>query len=85
MAINKEDVQQILDLVRPSLQADGGDCSLVEIRDDGTVILELEGHCKGCPMSQYTLSQGIERVLKENIPDVKQVLSVDLADMIETA
>ncbi|MCF0104062.1 MAG: NifU family protein [Eggerthellaceae bacterium] len=71
--LNKEDVQQVLDLVRPSLQADGGDVRLVEVCDDGVVKVELEGACKGCPMSQMTLSEGIERILKERIPEVTKV------------
>ena len=62
MALNKEDVQAVLDLVRPSLQADGGDVSLVDVAEDGTVTVELEGACKGCPMSQMTLANGVERI-----------------------
>lgn len=74
MALNKEDVQEVLDLVRPSLQADGGDVSLVDVADDGTVTVELEGACKGCPMSQMTLANGVERILKERIPEVTKVV-----------
>ncbi len=74
MALNKEDVQAVLDLVRPSLQADGGDVSLVDVADDGTVTVELEGACKGCPMSQMTLANGVERILKERIPEVTKVV-----------
>lgn len=71
----KEDVQAVLDLIRPSLQADGGDVSLVEVKDDGTVVVELEGACKGCPMSQMTLANGVERILKERIPEVTKVVT----------
>ena len=74
MALNKEDVQSVLDLIRPSLQADGGDVSLVDVADDGTVTVELEGACKGCPMSQMTLANGVERILKERIPEVTKVV-----------
>ncbi|MDO5427173.1 MAG: NifU family protein [Coriobacteriia bacterium] len=74
MALNKEDVQSVLDLIRPSLQADGGDVSLVDVADDGTVTVQLEGACKGCPMSQMTLANGVERILKERIPEVTKVV-----------
>lgn len=74
MALNKEDVQAVLDLIRPSLQADGGDVSLVDVAEDGTVTVELEGACKGCPMSQMTLANGVERILKERIPEVSRVV-----------
>ena len=74
MAINKEDVSSVLDLIRPSLQADGGDVELVEVKDDGTVVVELQGACKGCPMSQMTLANGVERILKERIPEVTKVV-----------
>lgn len=74
MALNKEDVQAVLDLIRPSLQADGGDVSLVDVADDGVVTVELEGACKGCPMSQMTLADGVERILKERIPEVTKVV-----------
>ncbi|MDO5329293.1 MAG: NifU family protein [Coriobacteriia bacterium] len=74
MAINKEDVASVLDLIRPSLQADGGDVELIEVKDDGTVVVELQGACKGCPMSQMTLANGVERILKERIPEVTKVV-----------
>ena len=61
----KEEVQKVLDTVRPALQADGGDAELVEVGDDGVVKLRLTGACAGCPMSQLTLKEGIEKVLKE--------------------
>ena len=48
MAVDKENVARVLDLVRPSLQADGGDCRLVEVQEDGTVVVELQGACSGC-------------------------------------
>ncbi|MFC1656962.1 NifU family protein [Candidatus Moduliflexota bacterium] len=71
-----EEVKKALDQVRPSLQADGGDVDLVEVTEDGIVKVKLVGACAGCPMSQMTLKQGIERFLKSQIPEVKEVVSV---------
>lgn len=72
----KEEVQAALDTVRPQLQADGGDCELIDVTDDGTVKVRLTGACGGCPMSQMTLKMGIERVLKERVPSVRTVEAV---------
>ncbi|MEW6347441.1 MAG: NifU family protein [Thermodesulfobacteriota bacterium] len=72
----REEVQKALDTVRPQLQADGGDCELIDVTPDGTVKVRLTGACGGCPMSQMTLKMGIERVLKERVPSVKSVESV---------
>ncbi len=72
----KERVQDALNKMRPSLQADGGDVELVDVGDDGIVKLKLTGACRGCPMSQMTLKMGIERFLKKEIPEVKEVVSV---------
>ncbi len=73
----KKRVLEALDSVRGALQADGGDVELVEIiEDQGVVKIRLTGACSGCPMSQMTLQMGIERVLKQQIPEVKQVLAV---------
>jgi Fe-S cluster biogenesis protein NfuA len=71
----REKVEEILKQIRPSLQADGGDVELVDVVD-GVVKLKLKGSCAGCPMSQMTLAFGIERVLKEKIPEVKKVEAV---------
>lgn len=71
----KEKVQKALDKIRPALQADGGDCELVEVTDDGVVKLRLTGACHGCPMSTMTLKMGIERALKSMVPEVKEVIS----------
>lgn len=71
----KEKVEKALEKIRPSLQADGGDVELVEVID-GTVKVRLTGACSGCPMSQMTLKMGIERILKKDIPEVKEVVSV---------
>ena len=65
-------VQAVLDKIRPQLQADGGDVELVSI-EDGLVKVRLQGACAGCPMSQMTLRNGIERILKQEIPEVKAV------------
>jgi Fe-S cluster biogenesis protein NfuA len=70
--IMKEKVQQVLDKIRPSLQADGGDVELIDVKD-GVVKVRLQGACAGCPMSQMTLKNGIERLLKQEIPEVKTV------------
>ena len=72
----KEKVQAELDTVRPQLQADGGDCELIDVTDDGVVRVRLTGACGGCPMSQMTLKMGIERVIKDRVPDVKAVEAV---------
>ena len=72
--VNKEDVQAVLDLIRPSLQADGGDVKLVDVLEEGLVVVELQGACKGCPMSQLTLANGVERILKERVPGVVRVV-----------
>ncbi len=71
----REKVEEILNQIRPSLQADGGDVELVDVVD-GIVKVRLKGSCAGCPMSQMTLAFGIERVLKEKVPEVKKVESV---------
>lgn len=73
----REEIQAALDIVRPQLQADGGDAEIVEVTDDGIVKLRLKGACGGCPMSQMTLKMGIERILKERVPAVKSVESVN--------
>lgn len=73
---SKEQVQAVLDKVRPALQADGGDVELVDV-EGGVVKVRLQGACKGCPMSQMTLANGIERVLKEEVPEVERVEPVD--------
>jgi len=72
----REKVEAILDKVRPLLQADGGDVELVDVDDDGVVKVRLQGACMGCPMSTITLQQGIARILKEQIPEVKEVIAV---------
>ena len=73
----KEKVEEALNSIRGYLQADGGDVELVEVGEDGIVKVRLTGACKGCPMSQITLKMGVERSLKEKIPEVKEVVAVD--------
>jgi Fe-S cluster biogenesis protein NfuA len=72
----KEKVQNALNKVRPSLQADGGDVQLVDVDAQGVVKVKLTGACGGCPMSQMTLKMGIEKVLKQQVPEVTRVESV---------
>ena len=71
----KEKVEHVLDQIRPNLRADGGDVELVDVKD-GIVSLRLKGACAGCPMSTMTLKNGIERVLKAEISEVKEVVAV---------
>ena len=71
----KEKVEAALAKIRPALQADGGDVELVSV-NEGVVSLKLKGACSGCPMASMTLRQGIERVLKEQVPEVKEVIAV---------
>lgn len=69
----KEKVEKTLEQIRPSLQADGGDVELIDVTADGIVQVKLTGACSGCPMSTLTLKNGIERLLKQEIPEVKEV------------
>jgi Fe-S cluster biogenesis protein NfuA len=72
----KEKVEATLRRIRPSLQADGGDVELVEVSPDGVVKVKLTGACAGCAMSQMTLKMGIEKALKHEVPEVKEVIGV---------
>lgn len=71
----RKEIEAALEQIRPNLQADGGDVELVEVKN-GVVKLRLRGACSGCPMATMTLRQGIERLLKEQVPGVKEVVSV---------
>lgn len=71
-----EEVQKVLELVRPALQADGGDVELIEVTEDGIVKVKLKGACGHCPMATVTLKNGIEKTLMEKIPGVKEVVQV---------
>lgn len=70
-------VVQILDLIRPTVQADGGDVEFVEVTPDGTVRIRLHGACVGCPSATITLQMGIERNLRAHVPEVTAVEAVD--------
>ena len=72
----KEEVQKAINIVRPNLQADGGDVELVDVSADGVVKVKLTGACHGCPMSQMTLKMGIEKIIKQQVPGVKEVISI---------
>jgi Fe-S cluster biogenesis protein NfuA len=71
----REKVEAALKKIRPALQADGGDVELVDVKD-GVVKLRLRGACAGCPMATMTLQHGIERVLKEQVPEIKAVVAI---------
>ena len=73
----KDQVLVALNKVRPALQADGGDLELVEVTDDGVVMVRLHGACGGCPMSTMTLTYGIERFLRQQVPGVTQLVPVE--------
>ena len=72
----KERVEQALGTVRPLLQRDGGDVELVDVSEEGLVSVRLAGACRGCPGAQMTLRLGIERVLKEQVPEIAGVEAV---------
>ncbi len=72
----KEKVEKALDKVRPMLAADGGNVELVEVTKDGVVKLKLTGTCGCCPMSQMTLKLGVERILKQEVPEIKEVVAI---------
>ncbi|MDZ7316581.1 MAG: NifU family protein [candidate division KSB1 bacterium] len=70
-----DQVEAVLDMIRPALMADGGNVELVDVTD-GIVKLRLQGACHGCPMSQMTLRMGIERELRRHLPGIQQVISI---------
>lgn len=72
----KEKVEQALTKIRPMLSADGGNVELVEVTAEGVVKLKLTGACSSCPMSSMTLKMGIERLLKKEVPEIKEVMAV---------
>ena len=73
----EEKVREVIEAVRPGLQGHGGDIELVGTDDDNNVKVRLQGACQGCPGAQMTLKMGIEQLLKENIPEVKEVIAVE--------
>jgi len=73
----RDKVEKSLDRIRPALQNDGGNVELVDVDEEkGVVKVKLTGACHGCPMSQMTLKMGIEKILKQQVPSVKEVVSV---------
>ncbi|MBU0907936.1 MAG: NifU family protein [Proteobacteria bacterium] len=72
----REKVQEALNKVRPTLQKDGGDVVLIDVTNDGVVKVQLTGACRGCPMSQVTLKEGIEKFLKSEVPEITAVEAV---------
>lgn len=72
----REKIEEVLRLIRPQLQADGGDIELVDVDEEGNVRVRLLGTCHSCPMSQMTLAWGVERILKERVPGVTRVVPV---------
>ena len=72
----KDQVEQALEKIRPALMRDGGNVELVEVTEDGVVRVKLTGACGGCPMSQMTLKMGIEKVVKQAVPEVQSVEAV---------
>ena len=71
----REKIEAAIDRVRPALQADGGDVELIEV-NDGVVSVRLTGACGGCPMATMTLKNGIESIIREEVPEVKEVVAV---------
>ena len=73
----EEKVKDVIESIRPALQGHGGDVELVGTDNDNTVRVRLQGACHGCPGAVMTMKIGIERILKENVPEVKEVIAVD--------
>ena len=86
MAIDKmsieEKVVNAIEQLRPFLHADGGDMELVEVKDDATVVVKLLGACSDCSMSMMTLKAGLEESVKKAAPEVKEVVAMNMAEMI---
>ena len=74
--MDKEKIKMVIEKIRPQLQMDGGDVELVEITDEGIVKVRLQGHCVGCIHAQQTLKLGIERAIKQFVPEVVEVVNV---------
>ena len=72
----REKVQGVINLIRPAVQADGGDIELVNVMDDGVVHVRFHGACHGCPSAGMTLQDGIERNVKERVPEITRVVAV---------
>ncbi len=78
---SKLQIESVIDQIRPFLQRDGGDVKFIDYTPENYVVVELQGHCAGCPHAQMTIKNGIERILKENYPEVEGIKSVN--DMME--
>ncbi|MFZ8859064.1 MAG: NifU family protein [Thermocrinis sp.] len=74
----REEIEAVLDEIRPALRFDGGDVELVDVQEDGVVLVRMIGACSGCGMSVLTLKAGIERALKSRFPEIKEVRNVNL-------
>jgi len=72
----KEKVEAALNKIRPALQADGGDVELIEVTSDGVVKVRLTGACRGCPLSEMTLKAGVEKIVKQEVPEVTKVVAL---------
>ncbi|MCX5781343.1 MAG: NifU family protein [Elusimicrobia bacterium] len=72
----RDKVEKAIAKIRPHLQMDGGDIELVDVSADGVVKVRLKGACSGCPMSALTMQNGVARVLKEEVPEIKEVQAV---------
>ena len=70
-------VKDVIEAVRPNLQSHGGDIEFISVEEDNTVKVRLQGACSGCPGARQTLKLGVERMLKDEIPEVKEVVAVD--------
>ncbi len=75
-ALVEEQVKEALDLIRPAIQMDGGDIRLVAI-ESGVVTVHLVGTCETCPISPVTLKQGVERILRERVPQIREVIAIE--------
>ena len=76
VATLQERVEEALERIRPAIQMDGGDVQVVEVTEDGVVTVQLMGACGGCPMSTLTLKAGIERLIRQQVPEVKEIIAI---------
>ena len=74
---SKLQIEALIEQIRPFLQRDGGDVKFIDYTDDCNVVVELQGHCAGCPHAQFTIKNGIEKILQENYPEVAGVVAVN--------
>jgi len=82
----QEKVEEVIEIIRPAIQADGGDISLIEVDEDsGVVTVQLHGACVSCPASTVTMKAGIERIMKDRVPGVTAVVQPDEGVELGTA